>query len=111
MKFDDLKVGMMISDGLITRLHKSGTDSQLDLFWSGRNAVTCIMVQGAYHGQSSFACDNDQEFEEIAERGSYEYVKNIGEMAGERLSAVDHALEDVELIYSFLLSEGESDET
>lgn len=110
MKFDDLKVGMLIRDGLITRLYKSGTDDKLDHFWSGNNAVTCIMIEDAYHGQSSFACDNDQEFKEFGKRGSDEYVKTIAKMARDRHSAVGDALKDVELIYAFLLPESESDE-
>ena len=106
MKFEDLEVGMLVKDGLITELYVAGTDDKRDHYWSGNNAVTFFMIEDAYIGQGTIQSDSEREYTEVHKRGTNGYKMTVMKMANHRNLAAIDAAKDVDTLYGFILPDG-----
>ena len=101
MKFEDLEVGMLINDGLITALTAAGTSE----YWGDSAAVTYFCIQDAYYGQCSRVFHDDmQDFEVLHAIGTPEYEKAVQGLIEKRISAQFDAAEDVKLLRAYKLA-------
>ena len=112
MKFDDLKIGMITNDGLITSLRKANsgepylnlTGDVADAYYENSNAVGYFMHEDVYIGQCTMSDAGDRDYTEMFERGSEGYINCMTVMMRGRKTAVTDALDDVILIQELLLA-------
>ena len=102
MKFNELEIGMLIDDGLITGLVEPGSSEH----WGENGAVTYICIQDPYLGQCSRSYNPDfaGDFEILHPVGTPEYEKEVQRMIEDRLRASFDALEDVKLMRAYKVS-------
>jgi len=101
MKFEDLEVGMLINDGLITDLVLAGTTDH----WGDVSAVTYFCSQDAYHGQCSRVFHDDMaDFEIRHPMGTDAYKKEVQHLIEQRNQAQFDAAEDVKLLRAYKLA-------
>jgi len=97
MKFNDIKPGMLLPDGLVLKTIPAGTSK----FYKDENAITLFCIHDPYMGPVSHVhCDDDTT--ELHPMYSLEYVKVVEQMLQTRLRAAFDAQEDARKLWVFI---------
>lgn len=96
--FDKLEIGMMTTEGLVTRVGKAGTDR----FHGDSDFVYMFDLSDSYYGVGSRTVKEGEEFEILHEPGTEEYRKMIQKLINERVDAMFAAQTDVDLLRAYM---------
>lgn len=97
MKFENLKVGMLTTAGLVIRIIEAGEDR----FWGDEKSIMFIDLNDAYWGQAARSVSDDEEFLIIHERGTEEYKREMQRLIEERFKYIHDAQNDVDLLRAY----------
>ena len=97
MKFEELKVGMLVERGLILETIPAGTDS----FWGDKNAVITMCINDAYYGPGG-CCYGKADWKILHDSGTPEYSQAVAKMIEEKAHHADNAAKDCELLLKFM---------
>lgn len=97
MKFEDIKPGMLLPDGLVLRTIPAGTTN----FYKDDNAITLFCIHDPYMGPISHVY-HDDDVTELHPMYSLEYVKAVEQMLKTRLRAAFDAQEDARKLQVFI---------
>ena len=88
MKFEQIEVGMLLTEGLVVRTMEAGTTK----FWGDERSITMFYLNDSFYGTCSRAVKEDEEFTILHPTGCSEY-KDAGS-GGFRISRSGNARQD-----------------
>ena len=96
MEEKDLKIGMLTTAGLITRVVLTSDD----FFWK-KEHFYYFDINDGYNGQCGRAIDWHSEITILHERGTDEYNKIVDKLIHERVSAMMDCEKDIDLLRAY----------
>ena len=101
MKFEDLEVGMLTTDGLITNLVPAGTGTM----FGDKPAVGFFCLHDAYYGEAHRTFEDEDNVGNIVhDIGTLEYKVAIEKILKAREMYLEHALSDIKLLKTYTIA-------